>query len=196
MVAGTSNPFLWHNLCGTACSRACCERSLELPLSVLAGGGRWPVDPVERGEGKTTTGGRVGGDDVSSTVGCRLANTGTRGSSGTGADVLISGFIVGDVASAAVVVRALGPSLPPVNVDQPLNDPKLTIFDANGSMIAENDNWQDDNSADDIAQLGLAPTKAAESATALLLPAGSYSAIVAGVAGETGVGLVEVYHLD
>ena len=35
----------------------------------------------------------------------------TRGSVGTRDNVLISGFIVGDVGSATVVVRALGPSL-------------------------------------------------------------------------------------
>ncbi len=40
-----------------------------------------------------------------------LLNMSTRGSVGTGDDVLISGFIVGDVGSATVIVRALGPSL-------------------------------------------------------------------------------------
>ena len=34
-----------------------------------------------------------------------------RGFVGTGDNVLISGFIVGDVGSATVIVRALGPSL-------------------------------------------------------------------------------------
>ena len=41
----------------------------------------------------------------------KLGNTSTRGSVGTGDNVLISGFIVGDVDSATVVVRAIGPSL-------------------------------------------------------------------------------------
>ena len=35
----------------------------------------------------------------------------TRGFAGTEDNVLISGFIVGDVDSATVVVRAIGPSL-------------------------------------------------------------------------------------
>jgi hypothetical protein len=48
----------------------------------------------------------------------------------------------------------------------------------------------------DIEKNGLAPAKAAESATVLFLPAGAYSAIVRGVADSTGVGLVEVYDLD
>ena len=68
----------------------------------------------------------------------------TRGSVGTGDNVLISGFIVGDVASATVVVRALGPSLASYGVSGVLSDPTLTIYDSSGSAIASNDNWLDD----------------------------------------------------
>ena len=64
--------------------------------------------------------------------------------------MLISGFIVGDVGSATVVVRALGPSLGSFGVSQPLSDPVLTIYDSKGSVIATNDNWQDGNNAVDV----------------------------------------------
>ena len=49
--------------------------------------------------------------DLSPVSNSKLKNMSTRGSVGTGDNVLISGFIVGDVGSATVVVRALGPSL-------------------------------------------------------------------------------------
>ena len=49
--------------------------------------------------------------DLSPLSNSTLGNMSTRGSVGTGDNVLISGFIVGDVDSATVVVRALGPSL-------------------------------------------------------------------------------------
>src|SRR5213078_3231129 len=49
--------------------------------------------------------------DLSPLSDSKLANMSTRGSVGTLDNVLISGFIVGDVASATVVVRAIGPSL-------------------------------------------------------------------------------------
>jgi hypothetical protein len=126
----------------------------------------------------------------------QLRNVSGRSYVGTGDNVLISGFIIGDVASATVVVRALGPSLASFGVSQPLSDPVLTIYDANGFAIASNDNWQDDNNAILIQRNGLAPPNALDSALVLHLPAGAYTAIVRGANGATGNALVEVYHLD
>ena len=123
----------------------------------------------------------------------KLANVSGRGFVGTGDNVLISGFIVGDVDNATVVVRALGPSLA---VSNPLSDSMLTIYDANGSAIANNDNWQDDINAIDVQKNGLAPSNALESAIALHPPAGPYTAIVRGANGGTGNALAEVYDLD
>jgi arylsulfate sulfotransferase len=134
--------------------------------------------------------------DLSTEFNSKLSNISTRGSVGIGDNVLISGFIIGDVASETVVVRALGPSLASSGVSGPLSDPTLTIYDVNGSVIASNDNWQDDANATDIQRNGLAPVNALESATLLRLPAGAYSAIVRGANGSTGVALAEVYDLD
>ncbi len=125
-----------------------------------------------------------------------LTNVSGRGFVGTDDNVLISGFIVGDVGSATVIVRALGPSLGSFGVSDPLSDPVLTIFDSNGNVIASNDNWQDDNNAVLVQQNGLAPPDALDSAIVLYLPAGTYTAIVSGANGATGNALVEVYHLD
>jgi len=134
--------------------------------------------------------------DVSPLSNSKLVNMSARGSVGTGDNVLISGFIVGDVESATVVVRALGPSLASHGVSGVLSDPTLTIYDANGTAIASNDNWQDNINAIDIQKNALAPPNASESALVLRLPAGSYTAIVRGANGGTGVGLAEVYNLS
>ncbi len=125
-----------------------------------------------------------------------LGNVSGRSYVGTGDNALISGFIVGEVESATVIVRALGPSLASFGVNQPLSDPTLTIYDANGSAIASNDNWQSDPNNIVLQKNGLVPPNPLESAIVLHLPAGAYTAIVRGVNGGTGNGLVEAYTLS
>jgi arylsulfate sulfotransferase len=133
--------------------------------------------------------------DLSPLSNSTVKNMSTRGSVGTADDVLISGFIVGDVDSATVVVRALGPSLAASGVSGVLSDPTLTIYDSTGTAIATNDNWQDNTNAIDVQRNGLAPPNPSESALVLHLPAGRYTAIVTGANAGTGVALAEVYTL-
>ena len=177
----------------------------------LAADGLAPGDPAEAATVQTLAPGSytvvATGQDSSSGIGLveaydlspqsasRLANISTRGEVGTGDDVLISGFIVGDVANATIVIRALGPSLVAFGVSDPLPDPTLTVYDANGAAIATNNDWQDEVNALDLSKNELVPSDPLEAATILFLPAGSYTTIVSGVAGGTGVGLVEVYDL-
>jgi hypothetical protein len=150
---------------------------------------------IVRGNDPTPGIGLVELYDLSPQSNSTLKNMSTRGSVGTGDDVLISGFIVGDVESATVVVRALGPSLAASGVSGVLSDPILTIYDSTGSEIATNDNWQDNVNAIDVQRNGLSPPNPSESALVLHLPAGAYTAIVTGANGGTGVALAEVYTL-
>ena len=133
--------------------------------------------------------------DVQPLSNSTLGNMSTRGSVGTQDNILIAGFIVGDVGSSTVVVRALGPSLAAYGVSGALSDPTLTIYDSSGSLIASNDNWQDSTTAALVQKNGLAPPNPSESALVLHLPAGAYTAIVRGVNDGTGIGLAEVYTL-
>jgi arylsulfate sulfotransferase len=150
---------------------------------------------IVRGTDPTPGVGLVELYDLSPLSNSRLGNISTRGSVGTTDNVLISGFIVGDVESATVVVRAIGPSLAASGVSGVLTDPTLTIYDSTGSAIATNDNWQDNVNATDVRRNGLAPPNPSESALVLHLPAGAYTAIVRGADGGTGIGLAEVYTL-
>jgi pectin methylesterase-like acyl-CoA thioesterase len=120
------------------------------------------------------------------------ANISTLGFVGNGDDVLIAGFVVG-VNPADVVVRALGPSLGPLGVANPIEDPMLEVHDANGD-VTSNDNWQTAANDGSIPP-SLQPLDPRESAIQMSLAPGSYTAIVGGK-GATGMALVEVYNLQ
>ena len=77
-----------------------------------------------------------------------------------------------------------------------LANPTLQLRDANGALISSNNDWQDNPAqAAIIAAAGLAPSNDLESAIAATLPPGLYTALLAGLNGGTGIGLVEVYDL-
>jgi PKD repeat protein len=124
-----------------------------------------------------------------------VANLSTRAFVQTGANVLIGGFIVGGSDPSNVVLRALGPSLVPAGVPDALADPTLDLHDANGSLVASNDNWADTQQSD-IQATGLAPSDLREAAIVRSLLPGSYTATVAGKNSGIGVGLVEVYKIQ
>jgi hypothetical protein len=108
--------------------------------------------------------------------------------------VMIGGFVVSGSAPRTVVVRAIGPSLALYGVPGVLQNPQLQLF-SGSTQIAYNDNWQDSNAAA-IQASGFAPSNPLESAIRITLPPGAYTAIVTGVGGGTGVGMVEVYVAD
>jgi hypothetical protein len=130
----------------------------------------------------------------------RLVNVSTRGEVGVGEDILIAGFVVSSNL-CKVLIRAAGAALQDYGIDGVLSDPVLRIFDSNGAMIAENDDW---SLSDDAAQIALAGTalgafdfvdSSSDSAVLLTLGAGVYTAQVSGIDGATGVALVEVYEV-
>ena len=106
---------------------------------------------------------------------------------------MIAGLIITGNAPKKVVIRAIGPSLG-TDVNNPLADPTLELHDANGAVIASNDNWQDTQQAE-IQASGLAPPNARESAIIATRPPGNSTAIVRGKNNTTGNALVEVYIL-
>ena len=134
--------------------------------------------------------------DTSSGSDSRLANISTRGTVETGDNVLIGGFILGSQPGPArIIVRAIAPSLKG-SLPTALDDPRLELFDANGTVIAENDNWKDAASRSEIEANSLAPANDAESALLMNVVPAQYTAIVRGKDGQTGIGLVEVYNVN
>src|SRR5438552_629043 len=151
---------------------------------------------VLQGKAMTTGTGLIEIYDVDQNPNTQIANLSTRGFVGTGDDVMIGGTIFHGSPGTAyrILLHAIGPSLASMGVATPLLDPALSLYDANGSIITTDDNWKDFQRSE-IAATGLAPTDDRESAIIVTLPAGAYTAIVRGVNGTTGVGLVEVFNL-
>jgi len=141
----------------------------------------------------------------------QLTNISTRGLVQTGDNVQIGGFIIGGTDPKTVLIRARGPVLAEFGVPGELADPFLQLFSGQ-TVIAENDNWETtlplcQNSglncggAAEITATGLDPCVgnmtgcARESAILVTLDPGPYTAIVSGVGGATGVGLIEVFEV-
>jgi hypothetical protein len=146
---------------------------------------------IVRGTNNGTGIGVVEAYDLDHAVDSKLANISTRGLVQTGDDVLIAGTIVIGPLSQGVIIRAIGPSLPFAGK---LADPTMELRDANGGLIRANDNWRTDQEAI-ILQTGIPPSNDLESAIVANLPANgaSYTAIVRGAGGTTGIAVVEVY---
>jgi hypothetical protein len=124
-----------------------------------------------------------------------LANISTRMRVETGDNVLIAGFIVEGPGDKKLIVRGIGPSLEDFGVADALQDPTLELYSGD-DQLAVNDNWPGNPNAAEIVTSGLAPRNLHESALLVTLAPGSYTAVLRGNNGGTGVGLVELYDLD
>ena len=132
-----------------------------------------------------------GGDPSS-----RLTNASARAQVGTGANILIAGFVIGGSGSETVLVRGIGPGLGQFNVSGTLPAPQITVFDSTDTPIATNSGWDGSaNLSAAFSAVGAFPLTPGSGDCAMLmtLSAGSYTVQLEGSGGGTGVGLVEVY---
>jgi hypothetical protein len=150
---------------------------------------------VVRGKNDATGIGLFEVYDLDQTVESNLGNISTRGSVGTGNDVMIGGTIIAGAVPARVLFRAIGPSLTNFGISNALGDPVMELHDGNGVLIATNYNWRDTQEAE-ISATGLAPSNNLESAILRDLSPGPYTAIVRGLNDTTGIALIEVYNLN
>jgi len=135
-------------------------------------------------------------DPSSSTA--KLVNVSARNQVGTGANILISGFVVDGTAARTLLIRGVGPALNDFfGVSGQLADPLLEIHQTvNGldTLIASNDNWDSSLTPvfDQVGAFRFLPGSK-DAALVITLPPGIYSAELYGVNGGTGDGLIELY---
>lgn len=129
--------------------------------------------------------------------GSRLSNLSTRGAVGTGADIMVAGFVVEGSMTKDLVIRAVGPKLATYGVTGELADPQIALYRSeNGAsnLMMEVDGW-DASLSSVFADLGAFDLDgdSASAAVRVQLQPGAYTVHVSGVADTTGVALVEVY---
>jgi uncharacterized protein YegL len=130
-------------------------------------------------------------------VTAKLVNISTRADVGTAHDIAIAGFIIDGSDQKCVVVRGRGPSVSVGGVPL-LVDPTLTLYSGQ-TIIDSNDNWMEQADPNDrimIEDLGLAPGDFREAAIYICLNQGPFTALLRGLNGNTGVGIVEVFDAD
>ena len=147
---------------------------------------------IVNGNGGTTGIGLVEVYELDSTS--RLLNISTRGFAGAGDNVMIAGLILNGTDNGTICFRALGPSLAAFGVQGVNTDPRLDLFNAQGTKVGANNNWKD-SQQNAIQSVGLAPGNDTESVLLTNLAPGNYTAIASGIGGATGVALVEAYQL-
>lgn len=83
---------------------------------------------------------------ASSSTDRAFVNVSSRDRIATADGVCIAGFVSGGSSPRNVLLRAVGPSLAPLGVTDPLPDPTFTVHHGNVT-IAANDNWADAGAA-------------------------------------------------
>ena len=161
------------------------------PIRLLTGGAYLNFHSAVFPNGETR-GQVLASDEI---AGTRLANIASRGFVGSGAQAIAAGISINGPEPVRVLITAKGPSLAAFGVAGVLNDPVLTLYDAAGRQIAANDNIGVLPATSELARLPGAPTSPNESALLLVLPPGTYSALVSGANNNTGIALVEVADL-
>lgn len=132
----------------------------------------------------------------------RLANISTRAQVGPGSNIAIVGFVIGPGPTKTVLIRAAGPGLSQF-LTGVVSDPKIDLYDSNGTRVLGNDNW-----GSTVAPAGTAASSTFTSVGAFGFTAGSkdaalvatlspggYTAMVSGVGTASGIALLEVYDI-
>jgi hypothetical protein len=129
----------------------------------------------------------------------RLVNISCRATVGTGANILIAGFVVGGAGTSGsekLLIRGSGPALVPFGVTGTLADPQLQVYSGQ-TVLGTNNAWGGDASivsaAAAVGAFAWADATSHDAALLETLTGGGYTAQIAGESGDTGIALAEIY---
>lgn len=127
----------------------------------------------------------------------QLSAVSARAFAGTGEQSFITGFVISGKAKKTVLLRALGPTLTGAGITGALADPKLDLYAAGAlSPFATNDDWAGSAPVKTaIAQTGALSLAAdsKDSAFLITLDPGTYTALISGAGGSSGVTQFELF---
>jgi hypothetical protein len=139
--------------------------------------------------------------DVTPADGSRFVDISTRGLVGSGDSQMIVGCTVAGSGHKRLLIRGVGPGLAQFGLTQTLANPLLTLYNAQSSPIATNDDWSNSPQTAQIRSLAaacgafdLSEGSVDASLLAFVAP-GNYTAVVGAKPGTTltGLALVELY---
>jgi hypothetical protein len=137
--------------------------------------------------------------DVATFPAARISNLSIRSRTGSGAQTLIVGFVVGGPGTTGakpLLLRAGGPALLRFGVADALDDPRLEFF---GSLtrLAENDDWAGNalvtSASTRVGAFAFSATSADAAVYQEVGDAGAYSMQITGRGAAQGVALAEIY---
>jgi hypothetical protein len=169
-------------------------------IAAALNGSRYRVqlsNPVGTGISGTAT---LSVIDTPPVGGTRLSNVSVRTFVGTGDSTVAVGFALGGAGAKQLLIRGVGPTLAIFNVSGQLNTPRLSLFNSGSVLMTSNAGWGGSAAlASSFAAVGAfaLPTTSADTALFQSLPSGTtYSALLTGENGTTGIALAEVYDAD
>ena len=134
--------------------------------------------------------GQLGLDNQSTN---QLLNFSSRGMINPGngkAGILIGGFLI-DQPGQTVLMRCIGDGLTKWGLKS-LKDTALTVYDVDGNIIAQNDDWKKDGQEYQILATGFAPDRDSDAALVYDFPAGAYTVHADSKKGA-GIALIDMY---
>jgi glucuronoarabinoxylan endo-1,4-beta-xylanase len=160
---------------------------------------------IARGANSTTGQALVEVYDADTNPTGRLVNLSARSYVGPGSEVLAAGFVVSDGTPKTLLIRAVGPTLRAFGLGGTIAAPKLTVLrhnsDNTDTEIASNAGWASAEPANIVAAgtavsaFALTNDSLDSAAIVTVQPGYLYFAQLTGVAGSSGVGLIEIYEV-